>query len=263
MCVPAVHSWRSHSQDLRLLLEPEWTLGYLFRVRRQHHASLANGKWRHWPFVAFCSLYTKLYQQKCLDRFLWFGVGSHFTLFSVMIWNLYKMYSNDRFKVTSTLCPEKRCHCIFVHNFATRRVKQCVIPITTKVIAHKASYSKLRPKIGCHGNVPQHRWTPHLTRFLGLIRAHNPNSISIGLTIFAQLSAECPYTLQWGAPFPHHILSMALLPCDLSVITVHVLVCHWFYDINILQGSVIFKYPFTRNLLLRETVKEFWQLVHI
>jgi len=28
---------------------------------------------------------------------------------------------------------------------------------TTKVIAHKASYSKLRPKIGCHGNVPQQR----------------------------------------------------------------------------------------------------------
>jgi len=23
----------------------------------------------------------------------------------------------------------------------------------------KASYSKLRPKIGCHGNVPQHLWT--------------------------------------------------------------------------------------------------------
>jgi len=23
-----------------------------------------------------------------------------------------------------------------------------------------ASYSKLRPKIGCHGNVPQHLWTP-------------------------------------------------------------------------------------------------------
>jgi len=50
-CVSAVHSWRSHSQDLRLLLEPEWTLGYLFRVRRQHHASLANGKWRHWRFL--------------------------------------------------------------------------------------------------------------------------------------------------------------------------------------------------------------------
>ena len=28
---------------------------------------------------------------------------------------------------------------------------------------HKASYSKLRPKIGCHGNVPQHRWTPSKT----------------------------------------------------------------------------------------------------
>jgi len=34
---------------------------------------------------------------------------------------------------------------------------------TTKVIAHNAIYSKLHPKIGCHGNVPQHRWTPSNT----------------------------------------------------------------------------------------------------
>jgi len=26
--------------------------------------------------------------------------------------------------------------------------------------SHKASYSNLRPKIGCRGNVPQHLWTP-------------------------------------------------------------------------------------------------------
>ena len=35
---------------------------------------------------------------------------------------------------------------------------------TTKVMAHQTpkpcSYSKLRPKIGCHGNVPQHLWIP-------------------------------------------------------------------------------------------------------
>jgi len=29
----------------------------------------------------------------------------------------------------------------------------------TKVIAHKGSYSKLRPKIGCCDNVSQQLWT--------------------------------------------------------------------------------------------------------
>ena len=42
----------------------------------------------------------------------------------------------------------------------------------------------------------------HLTRFLGPIRANNPNGMSIGSAVFAQMTAECPYTLQWGAPSP-------------------------------------------------------------
>jgi len=41
MCT--VHPWRSHGQNLGFLLEPERALGHLFRVRRQHHASLADG----------------------------------------------------------------------------------------------------------------------------------------------------------------------------------------------------------------------------
>jgi len=32
-CSCTVHSRRSHGQDLGLLLEPEWTVGYLFRIR--------------------------------------------------------------------------------------------------------------------------------------------------------------------------------------------------------------------------------------
>jgi len=32
--------------------------------------------------------------------------------------------------------------------------------------------------------------------------AHNPNGTSIGLAVFAQMTAECPYTLQWFACFP-------------------------------------------------------------
>jgi len=41
------------------------------------------------------------------------------------------------------------------------------------------------------------------TQFLGLIRAHNPNGISIGSAVFAQ-TAECPYTLQWDALAPQN-----------------------------------------------------------
>jgi len=43
---------------------------------------------------------------------------------------------------------------------------------------------------------------PHLTRVLGPIQAHNPNGISIGSAVFTRMTAECPYTLQWDAPFP-------------------------------------------------------------
>jgi len=32
--------------------------------------------------------------------------------------------------------------------------------------------------------------------------SHNPNGISIGSAVFAQMTAQCPYTLQWDAPFP-------------------------------------------------------------
>jgi len=34
------------------------------------------------------------------------------------------------------------------------------------------------------------------------IRADNPNGISIGSAVFAQMTAECPYTLQCSAPSP-------------------------------------------------------------
>jgi len=44
-------------------------------------------------------------------------------------------------------------------------------------------------------------WTPSNTRLLGPIRAHRPNGTSISLAVLAQMTAECPYTLQWFA-FP-------------------------------------------------------------
>ena len=34
------------------------------------------------------------------------------------------------------------------------------------------------------------------------ILAHNPNIISIGSAVFAQITAESPYTLQWHVPPP-------------------------------------------------------------
>jgi len=68
---------------------------------------------------------------------------------------------------------------------------------TTKVIAHKASYSKLRPQIRCHGNIPQHRWTPCNTWFPQPKRYLDQFS-----RFFAQMTAECLYTLHWDAPPP-------------------------------------------------------------
>jgi len=34
------------------------------------------------------------------------------------------------------------------------------------------------------------------------IQAHKPNIISIGSAVFAQMTTECRYTLQWDAPLP-------------------------------------------------------------
>ena len=45
---------------------------------------------------------------------------------------------------------------------------------------------------------------PSNTWFLGPIQAHKPNGISISSAVFAQLTAECPYTLVWDALFPQN-----------------------------------------------------------
>ena len=45
---------------------------------------------------------------------------------------------------------------------------------------------------------------PPNTRLLGPIRAHNPNGISMGSAVFAEMTAECPYTLQSDAPSPQN-----------------------------------------------------------
>jgi len=45
-------------------------------------------------------------------------------------------------------------------------------------------------------------WTQCNTWCLEPTRAHNPNGTSIGSAVFALMTAECPYTLQWFACFP-------------------------------------------------------------
>ena len=46
-------------------------------------------------------------------------------------------------------------------------------------------------------------WTSHVTcDAFGPIPAHNPNGTSIASAIFAQVTAECLYSLQWFACFP-------------------------------------------------------------
>jgi len=64
---------------------------------------------------------------------------------------------------------------------------------------------------------------------------------------------------------------MLILPCDLSLITIHISHCHQFTDIHILQSSVvtylrcseIFKYEFIANVSLSLSVKEFRKSVNI
>jgi len=65
---------------------------------------------------------------------------------------------------------------------------------------------------------------PHPTRFLGPIWPRKPNSILIGSAVFVQMTEECPYTLQWDAPFPlkiapSHRGSHSLSPPKSSTLT--------------------------------------------
>jgi len=52
----------------------------------------------------------------------------------------------------------------------TPSINNCLVAI----VHTKPVNSNFSPQIGCHGNVPQHLWTPSNTRFLRSIRAHNP-----------------------------------------------------------------------------------------
>ena len=69
----------------------------------------------------------------------------------------------------------------------------------------------------------------------------------------------------------HHLKCLAVLPCHLPLITIHISGYRQFSDIHISQGSVatylrcggIFKYDFIANLPLSLSVNEFWKSVNI
>ena len=78
------------------------------------------------------------------------------------------------------------------------------ISISSVVFAQLTAYFTMGHPFSpqnCH-----HGWDistpPSNTWFLGPTRLRIPNSISIVIAIFAQLMAECPYSLQWVATFP-------------------------------------------------------------
>jgi len=50
------------------------------------------------------------------------------------------------------------------------------------------------------------RVLPSAHCFLRPTGVHNPNGKSIGSAVFAQVTVECSYTLQWAAPSPSKLL---------------------------------------------------------
>ena len=66
---------------------------------------------------------------------------------------------------------------------------------TTKVIATKPKLVAMATSLSTAGP-PSNTW------FLRPIQAPNPKGISIGFAVFAQMTAESPYTLQLDAPSP-------------------------------------------------------------
>ena len=69
--------------------------------------------------------------------------------------------------------------------------------------SHKTSYSiSLVPKLVAMAASLSTSGLPSNTRFLGPIQAHNPNGISIGSAVFAQMTVEYPYTSPQKLPLP-------------------------------------------------------------
>jgi len=92
-----------------------------------------------------------------------------------------------------------------VHNPNGKLIASAVFAQLTAVSAYTLQWAPCRPfpqKLP----LPIGDLDPHLTRFLGPIRAHNPNSISIGSAVFAHCTDDHRVylyrTLQWDALSP-------------------------------------------------------------
>ena len=86
-----------------------------------------------------------------------------------------------------------------VHNRNNKSISSAVFAPLMAESPYTLQWVPLSPKIATSYGASG---PPSDTWFLGPIRAHNPNGISISSAVFAQMTIECPYTLQWDAPFP-------------------------------------------------------------
>jgi len=55
------------------------------------------------------------------------------------------------------------------------------------------------------------------TCFLRPTRVHNLNGKPVGSVVFAQMTTECPYTLQWDTPYP------SKLPLPMKDVNLHLI----------------------------------------
>jgi len=78
---------------------------------------------------------------------------------------------------------------ILVHNPNGKSIGSAVFTQLTAESSYTSQWEPLSAKIApSHGKI----WTPSNTWFLGPIRVHNPNGMSISSAVFAQTTTECP-----------------------------------------------------------------------
>jgi len=89
----------------------------------------------------------------------------------------------------------------WVHNPNGKSIGSAVSAQLTAESPHTLQRATLSSKIApSWGGI----WTPSDSWFLEPDRAYSANGISIGSAVFAQVTAERPYTLQWVPPSPFH-----------------------------------------------------------
>ena len=139
---PSVHPRRPHSQDLRLLLEPQWTLGHLLRVRGQHHASLADGEYccrsltlSLWGYDR-CSRFTQVVELNPLMRNIL--VDKLLTGYTCRYWGLY--------------CPSLLSTCPYMYRTTScfRHPKRIMQKDVCAGLMYKAGIQSVKAYCGVH-----------------------------------------------------------------------------------------------------------------